>query len=129
MARTKSESLTAVEKQIMEVLWAKQQASAREITTALNEHKKTAFTTVQTMCKVLLEKGYVDYHKEGRAFVYTPLITQNEARSSALNQLLSQFFADSPKVLAEHLLQANQLDVGDLDELQRQLDAKKQSNN
>lgn len=113
----------------MEVLWEKEQASARDITTALNKHKKTAFTTVQTMCKVLLDKGYVDYHKEGRAFVYSPLITQEQARSSALNQLITQFFADSPKVLAEHLLQANQLNVDDLDELQRQLDAKKQSKN
>lgn len=126
MARTKSKSLTSVEQQIMEVLWEKKQASAREITECLSLQKQTAFTTVQTMCKVLVTKGYVDYHKEGRAFVYSPLITQEDARTSAVDQLLSQFFSGSPQVLAEHLLQADQLDVNELEELQEKINLKKE---
>lgn len=112
----------------MEVLWEKGQATAREIADVLNQSKNTAFTTVQTMCKVLLDKGYVEYHKQGRAFVYTPITTQEDARNSALDQLLSQFFAGSPTVLAEHLLQEDQINGEDLKNLQNKLDLKKDSN-
>jgi BlaI family penicillinase repressor len=50
----------------------------REITNTLNEKKVTAYTTVQTMCKILVEKGYADFHKEGKAFIYTPKLPKNK---------------------------------------------------
>ncbi len=125
MARLKSDGLTAVEQQIMEVLWQKQQASVRDIADELNKSKNTAYTTVQTMCKVLLTKGYVSYHKEGRAFVYSAVMSRTEAQSNAVSNLLSQFFAGSPQVLAEHLLEDNHIDASELDALQAAIDAKR----
>lgn len=125
MSRLKSDGLTAVEQQIMEVLWQKQQASVRDIADELNKSKNTAYTTVQTMCKVLLTKGYVSYHKEGRAFVYSAVMSRTEAQSNAVSNLLSQFFAGSPQVLAEHLLEDNHIDASELDALQAAIDAKR----
>lgn len=126
MARTKSEGLTAVEQQIMEVLWSKQQASVREIADEFNKSKKTAYTSVQTMCKVLHSKGLVEFHKQGRAFVYTPTISRQQAQSNALSHLLNQFFSSSPQVLAEHLLQTDTLDESDLDALQAAIDLRRE---
>lgn len=125
MARLKSEGLTAVEQQIMEVLWSKQQASVRDIADELNKSKQTAYTTVQTMCKVLLTKGYVSYHKEGRAFVYSAEMSKHEAQNNAVSNLLSQFFSGSPQVLAEHLLEDSAIDANELDALQAAIDAKR----
>ncbi|PCJ21850.1 MAG: MarR family transcriptional regulator [SAR86 cluster bacterium] len=125
MARQKSEGLTTVEQQIMEVLWAKQQASVRDIADELNKSKQTAYTTVQTMCKVLLTKGYVSYHKEGRAFVYSAQMSQQEAKSNAVTNLLSQFFSGSSQVLAEHLLEDENINAKELDALQAAIDAKR----
>lgn len=126
MARLKSDGLTAVEQQIMEVLWDKQQASVREIADELNKSKNTAYTTVQTMCKVLLTKGYVSYEKNGRAFIYTAIMSRAEAKKNAVSNLLSQFFSGSPQVLAEHLLKDSEIDAEELDALQAALDAKRQ---
>jgi BlaI family penicillinase repressor len=122
MARKKSTQLTDSEQSIMEILWKKEQASVREITDTLNEEKATAYTTVQTMCKILADKGYADFHKEGKAFIYTPKITQKEARKGALTSLLNKFFGGSPEVLAQHLMQETDIELDDLAALQKEID-------
>ena len=122
MARNKSNQLTDGEQSIMEVLWESGEASVRDITEELSKEKKTAYTTVQTLCKILAEKGYADFRKEGKAFIYTPKITQKEARQSALTSMLNKFFGGSPKVLAQHLMQETDIDLDDLEALQRKVD-------
>jgi len=122
MARKKSTQLTDGEQSIMEVLWQNNEASVREITDALSKQKPTAYTTVQTLCKILVEKGYADFRREGKAFIYVPKMTQKEARQSAVTSMLNKFFGGSPEVLAQHLMQETDIDLQDLEELQRQID-------
>lgn len=122
MARNKSTQLTDGEQSIMEVLWDQGEASVRDITTVLSKEKQTAYTTVQTLCKILAEKGYADFRKEGKAFIYVPKITRKEARESALKTMLNKFFGGSPKVLAQHLMQETDIALEDLEELQRKID-------
>ena len=122
MARKKSTQLTDSEQSIMEILWLKEQASVREIADILSEQKTTAYTTVQTMCKILADKGYADFHKEGKAFIYTPKITQKDARKGALTSLLNKFFGGSPEVLAQHLMEETDIELDDLAALQKQID-------
>ena len=104
MARKKSNQLTDVEQRILEVLWKEGEASVKDIAQALSEEKPTAYTTAQTMCKILEEKGYAEYRKEGRAFIYRAKISQKEARQGALTSLLNRFFGSSPELLAQHLM-------------------------
>ena len=122
MARKKSTQLTDSEQSIMQILWQKEQASVREIAEILSEEKTTAYTTVQTMCKILADKGYADFHKEGKAFIYTPKITQKDARKGALTSLLNKFFGGSPEVLAQHLMEETDIELDDLAALQKQID-------
>jgi len=122
MARKKSTQLTDSEQSIMEILWKKEQASVREIADILSEEKTAAYTTVQTMCKILAEKGYADFHKEGKAFIYSPKITQKDARKGALTSLLNKFFGGSPEVLAQHLMQETDIELDDLAALQKEID-------
>lgn len=125
MARKKSEQLTDSEQRIMQILWQKQEATVKEITQALSEDKTTAYTTVQTMCKILVDKGYAEFRKEGRAFIYRPRITQTEARQGALKSLLHRFFGGSPEVLARHLMEETDLKLEDLEALQHKIDQAK----
>ncbi len=122
MARKKSKQLTDSEQSIMEVLWREGEASVRTIADELSKEKPTAYTTVQTMCKILAEKGYADFHKEGKAFIYTPKISQKEARQGALTTMLNRFFGGSPEVLAQHLLQETDIDMKDIEALQKKID-------
>lgn len=127
MARKQSKNLTDGEQAIMEILWKQQTATVRQITEVLSQNKPTAYTTVQTLCKILADKGYADFHKEGKAFIYSPKITRKEARQSALTTVLNKFFGGSPEVLAQHLMQETDIDIEDLEALQREINNSEES--
>lgn len=120
MARQKSDQLTAAEQKIMDLLWRDGAMTVRDLTERLSAEQAVAYTTVQTICRILLDKGHVQAHKAGKAFVYQAVTVQQEARSQALLQLLKKFFGGSPDALAQHLLQDNAL----APELALQLQAK-----
>jgi BlaI family transcriptional regulator, penicillinase repressor len=65
--------LGKVQLQIMGVLWARGQATAREITEALCRKAPIAHSTVQTLLRDLEEKGAVTHDVQGRTFVFRPL--------------------------------------------------------
>jgi predicted transcriptional regulator len=122
MPRPRSPVLTEAEQRIMRVLWQKQEASVREVTDALSRQRPVAYNTVLTLLRILTDKGYVAPRKEGRAFIYAPLISRAEARSQALKQLLTQFFEGSPTALAQHLIDQEELSLDELEALKRELD-------
>ena len=123
MARPVSPIPTEAERAILEVLWTHKQASAREVADVLSQTRSVAYTTVQTMLTILERKGLVTHQTEGRTFVYRPALTRAQARSSALRQLVGQFFGGSPKALAQHLLSEHEIDLADLERLQAKIDA------
>jgi len=122
MARKKSEQLTDGEQNIMEILWEKGALPVKDIAEALSQDKPVAYTTAQTMCKILVEKGYASFRKEGRAFIYSAKLTQAEARQGALSALLNRFFGSSPELLAQHLIQETDIELKDLESLQDKID-------
>lgn len=124
MARPKSENLTEGEQSIMQILWQKSEASVREIADELSQTKPMAYTTVQTMCKILNEKGYATFRKQGRAFIYSALISEKDAQQSALKSLLNRFFGGSSTQLTQHLMQQNDVDLEQLKSLQDKIDEK-----
>ncbi len=82
-----------------------------------------AYTTVQTLCRILLDKGHVQAEKQGKAFIYQATTVQQEARSQALFSLLKKFFGGSPDLLAQHLLQERAVSPQLAAQLQAQVDA------
>jgi len=124
MARPKSKNLTDTEQTIMQILWRNGEASVKEITAELSKTKPTAYTTMQTMCKILAEKGYADFRKDGRAFLYSAKITEKEAQQSALTTLLNRFFGGSSQLLTQHLMEESDVDLNALQQLQNKIDQK-----
>ncbi|MCS4306219.1 putative transcriptional regulator [Rheinheimera pacifica] len=124
MAREKSAELTGAEQKIMQVLWQHGPCSVKAIAAELNKQSAVAYTTVQTLCRILLDKGHVHCEKQGKAFVYQAVTVQQEARSQALSTLLQRFFAGSPALLAQHLLEQQALPEALQQDLQAQIDAK-----
>jgi predicted transcriptional regulator len=114
MARRRSAALTDGELRIMRVLWARGQATVGEVVDSIEGTMRPAYNTVLTVLRILERKGYVTHEKAGRAFTYSPLIDQGQARRSALSHLLSRFFDDSPELLVLSLLQRDSLDASEL---------------
>lgn len=121
MARKKSQQLTDGEQTIMRILWEQGEMSVKDIATELSKGKPTAYTTAQTMCKILVEKGYADYRKDGKAFLYSARISEKQAQKSALSALLNKFFGNSPERLAQHLIEDTDITLDDLEALQNKI--------
>lgn len=121
MARKPSKTLTDGELRIMEVLWRLDSASVRDVVDDLSANESVAYNTVQTMLGILETKGYVEHHKEGRAFVYTPLVDRTTARTSALRHLIGRFFDGSPQALVQNLIQDENVDPIEIERLRKLL--------
>jgi predicted transcriptional regulator len=122
MARPKSNELTAAEQKIMQVLWQLGPLTVRDIAAELSQDQPVAYTTVQTLCRILLDKGHVSCEKQGKAFLYQATTIQQEARSQALLALVKKFFGGSPTLLAQHLIAETALSADLAAQLQQKID-------
>ncbi len=118
MPRRKSESLTEVEQRVMEVLWSAGSGTVSEVLAAVDSPKPLAFNTVQTMLRILEQKGYVRHTEEGRAFRYIPVVDKAEASRSAVHSVVRRFFG-SPGALALNLLQNENLSAEEIARIRR----------
>jgi BlaI family penicillinase repressor len=107
---------------IMQVLWTKGRATAREITDALNESESVAHSTVQTLLRGLEDKGSVSHEKEGRTFIFFPLVEQNKFQRNATRDLLERAFAGNVSSLVAHLLKNEKVSARELKEIRRLID-------
>ena len=117
MARQRSPTLTDGEARLMSVIWDKKSATVSDVVAALKP--KSTYSTVQTMLRILEQKGYVTHEKAGRAFVYEPLIDQTQARRRALNHLVSRLFNNSPSLLVLNVLEHEHIERSELERLKK----------
>ncbi|MGA2736283.1 MAG: BlaI/MecI/CopY family transcriptional regulator [Bryobacteraceae bacterium] len=118
MARKQSPTLTEAELPIMEILWEKGSAVVTDVVGAMS-NSLVAYNTVLTTLRILERKGYVRHTKEGRAFVYHPVVERGEASRKAVRNLVKRFFQDSPELLILNVLEDEQLDEMELGRLKR----------
>ncbi|MFN7944825.1 MAG: BlaI/MecI/CopY family transcriptional regulator [Blastocatellia bacterium] len=118
MARRKSPTLTEVELELMEVLWEKGSATVSDIVAALPE-ERLAYSSVLTMMRILEQKGYVEHVKEGRAYIYRPLVDRRQAVQSVISYLLKRFFQGSPELLVVNLLEHEDVGRAEINRLRK----------
>lgn len=99
-----STQLGRVQLLIMQVLWDKGRATAREITDAINAAEPIAHSTVQTLLRGLQEKRSVSHEIEGRTFVFYALVEEDNFKQSATTDLVQRVFGGNAATLVAHLL-------------------------
>jgi predicted transcriptional regulator len=106
----------------MDVLWEKGTATVGDVVEALPKRSALAYSTVLTTLRILERKGYVRHSKEGRAFVYSPLIDRGQARRNILQYVVNRFFDNSPELLVLNVLQEEKMDAGELKRLKKMIE-------
>ena len=96
--------LTRQELQIMKVVWQKGSATVREVCQVISLQKPTAYTTVLTLMGILEGKGALKHARSGRAYVYRPLLSREQATHNQVRDLLQRFFDGNPERLIENVL-------------------------
>ena len=116
-----STTLTEAEHRLMKLLWRRGESSVGDLQAALPEEDALAYTSVLTTVRILEAKGYVRHRKQGRAFLYTPVVEEGEAKSSALRQTLARFFNNSREQLLLSMLGDGEIDPDELERLKRRI--------
>ena len=107
---------------ILQVLWDRGQASARDVTDALNQTEPVAHSTVQTLLRQLEAKGAVGHEVQDRTFVFHARLNEDQVKRTAARDLLERVFGGSVGGLVAHLLKDEKLTRAELDELRRLID-------
>jgi predicted transcriptional regulator len=94
--------LSRRERQIMDIVYARGQASATAVLEDLPDPLSRA--TVRTMLRILEDKGHLKHYKQGREFIYQPTRPRRRVGQSALRRVLNTFFDGSlEQAVAAHL--------------------------
>ena len=117
MARKKSPHFTDAELKLMNVLWDKGSATVSEVLDGLKTKPALAYSTVITILRILETKGHVSHTKVGKAFKYQPLIGRQEARQSAIANLLHRLFEGSPELLMTSLFEDRKISEAEMKRL------------
>ena len=115
MGRMPAASLTDREAEIMEQLWKLGTATSEQIRAKLPGESHDS--TIRTILRILEEKGFVSHRREGRSFVFQPLVPREKVQEKTLGHVIRQFFSGSPHDLVLRLLEDEHLSSADLESL------------
>jgi BlaI family penicillinase repressor len=104
---------TGRELEILKVLWEHGPASVRAVFDHLEVDKDLAYNTVQTLLRIMEDKGLVKHRVQGRTFVYTPCFS----RDDSMARFLDRVFDGAAEQLVQSLLRSERLSPEELDRL------------
>jgi len=120
MARRSTPTLTEVELEFMQLLWAEREVSPEDIQNALLERSRTLTGgSIRKMLSILMRKGYVNRKKEGKKYLYTARVGQEQAKKSMIRELLNRAFGGSASLMFATLIEGRDVPDEDLKTIER----------
>jgi predicted transcriptional regulator len=95
--------LPALELEVMKVLWQLGTATVGQVQLELRPRRLFAYTTIMTVLDRLAKKGAVSRMKQGRGYLYTPVLSRDAALRLAVERVMRDFFDGSPELMVAHL--------------------------
>lgn len=116
-------TLTSAEEQVMKYLWKLEKAFFKDLMDQFPE-PRPAITTVNTLLKRMIDKGFVSYKIYGNSREYYPLVKKNEYFGKHINGLIRDFFNNSAGQFASFFTTETELTESELKELKKMVDSK-----
>jgi predicted transcriptional regulator len=123
MTERKKATIHETEWDLLEVLWTKERATAREVAEALAKKRAWAVSTVKTLLDRMVQKELVAARQVGNVWEYTPAVRPIEARRSAWAELVGKAFGGAVAPALHFLAKDAKLSKKELAELRALLDA------
>jgi len=117
MPPKKSNTLTEAELRLMRILWLRGESAVNDMVAGLPDAEPLAYNSVLTTIRILEQKGYVQHRQEGRAFIYSPCVGEQEASRSEMRHVLGRFFGNSRERLLLSLLGDEEISATELERL------------
>lgn len=103
---------------ILRALWERGEAPVSEVHKLLSD-RGLALTTIATMLRKMEEKGLVSHRGQGRSFLYRAEVDPELVHKNLVGDLVTRLFDGDPLALVNHLLQAGDIELDELDDLRR----------
>ena len=115
--------LTKAEAQVMHYIWELEKSFLKDIVEAFPE-PRPAYTTISTVIRVLVKKGYVDYNTYGKVHEYYPLVSRKEYFRKHVKSIINNHFDGSVVSFASFFTGDETVDLGELEEIKQLIDHK-----
>ena len=109
--------ISEAEYEVMKIVWKYAPINTNEITERLLKTTSWKVKTIQTLIKRLVTKGALTYEKQGRIFVYTPLVKENEYVNHESNSFLKRFYDGNIGIMLSAYLENNRLSENEIQQL------------
>ena len=113
--------ISEAESVVMEVLWRRGPMRSEDVVETLNGQQKWREPTIKTLLSRLLSKGAIHAEKEGRRYVYSPVLTRDDWLSHESKGLLDRLFGGRVAPLVAHFGRHGKLSKRDIAELKRMI--------
>lgn len=111
--------VSEAESVVMEVLWGRHPAAAEEVVAALSGRQDWQEATIKTLLNRLLNKGAIRADKEGRRYLYSPVLEREAWLSRQSESLLDRWFDGRVAPLVAHFSAQRRLSERDIEELKK----------
>lgn len=117
------ESLSRRERQIMDIVYRRGEATAAQILAGMPD--PPSYSAIRALLRILVDKKHLRHREDGPRYVYSPTVPRQKARARALAQVVNTFFDGSALQAASALLGSSQrrLTKAELEELRALIDA------
>ena len=113
--------ISEAESVVMDVLWRQHPAAADEVMAALASQQDWQEATVKTLLNRLLNKGAISAQKDGRRYLYSPLLKREDWVLEESRGLLDRLFDGRVAPLVAHFSAHRKLSKKDVAELRKLL--------
>lgn len=113
--------LTKAEEQVMQYLWKLEKAFLKDIVEEFPE-PGPAYTTISTVIRVLVKKGFIGYNTYSKVHEYYPLISKQEYFKGHINRIVQHFFNGSAPKFASFFAGNDDLSLSELEEIRQLID-------
>jgi BlaI family penicillinase repressor len=112
--------LTKAEEEIMQILWQLKEGNVAGIIEEMLE-PKPAYNTVSTIVRILESKYFVGHRKEGKGYIYFPLVERETYSNQSMNKLMDNYFNGSFKSMVSFFMKKNDLDTKELEAILKEI--------
>lgn len=113
------------ELEVMKIIWKNAPINTNEVVKKLSESSDWNEKTIHTLLKRLVQKGAVQHDKEGRVFVYTPNVAEEDYIANQSKSFLKQYYDGTLGSMVQSFLEKDELSDSQVDELYQMLKERK----
>ena len=123
MAKQNTTPLSDAQREIMEVVWEREEVTVTQVRNELAAKRDVARNTIQTMIVRLEERGWLKHREEGRTFWYSANRPRAASLGAKVAQMVDRLFAGSPEEMVTALMEYRGLTSDEADRIRDMIDS------